>query len=95
MQEIMTNGSEPERMKILLQMQRNSFKEQQDLSARIVSDCFNHCVTDFAAAHIASAEKSCIATCTSRHIATHLRISQRFAEESNKQQGVDPELLTQ
>lgn len=93
MQEIMQNGSEPERMKLLLHMQRGSFREQQEISRRIVDDCFSHCITDFSAAHIVSAEKSCLATCASRHLATQMRISQRFAEESQKQQGADPELL--
>jgi hypothetical protein len=93
MQEIMANGSELERMKIFLYMNRGSMKEQQKMVEKITSTCFDQCVTTFSSTHLDSTEKKCLSACVSRQMAANTRLQQRFQEESQKKQGPPPELL--
>lgn len=92
MQEIMQNGSELERMKIFLYMNRGAMREQQKQTEKITGDCFDQCVTTFSTTHLDANEKKCLSQCVSRQMAAHQRLQLRFQEESQRRQGQPPEL---
>ena len=93
MQEIMTNGSELERMKMFLYMNRGAMREQQKATEKVTGDCFDQCITTFSTTHLDQTEKKCLASCAGRQMAVQQRLQQRFQEESQKRQGPPPELL--
>ena len=85
MQEIMQNGTEAEKLQVLLSMQRSAFKEQQMFNNNTLINCFNQCVSDFSTPQVSYTETSCVSSCTKKQIELHKHITQKLSEESNNQ----------
>eukprot|EP00461_Guttulinopsis_vulgaris_P007125 UN07173 len=84
MQEIMQNGSEYEKMKAFVYMQRGAMKAQQESNQKLTGICFDQCINSMSTSHVTGDEKKCLSQCVTRHLHAQERLQQQFQAESMK-----------